>query len=78
MSANNGLDASLLQSPIDQLSNELLADEEYTFRFDASDLMPGPVGAGSFWTEMVNWLSSDKPESEVLSSIEASWPADAE
>ena len=78
VSANNGLDASLLQSPIDQLSNELLADEEYTFRFDASDLMPGPVGAGSFWTEMVNWLSSDKPESEVLSSIEASWPADAE
>lgn len=78
VSANNGLDASLLQSPIDQLSNELLADPAYTFRFDASDLMPGAVGAGSFWSEMVNWIANDKPAAEVLSSIEQSWPADAE
>ena len=78
VSANNGLDASLLTSPIDQLSNELLANEEYTFRFDASDLMPGPVGAGSFWTEMVNWISSDKPAADVLADIEASWPEDTE
>ena len=26
-----------------------------TFRFDGSDLMPGAVGAGSFWTGMVDY-----------------------
>lgn len=27
-----------------------------TFRFDGSDLMPGSVGAGSFWTGMVDFV----------------------
>ena len=27
-----------------------------TFRFDGSDLMPGAVGAGSFWTGMVDYV----------------------
>lgn len=76
VSANSGLDASKLQSPIDQLSNELLASDEYTFRFDASDLMPGPVGAGSFWTEMVNWIANDKSSADALASIEQSWPTE--
>jgi alpha-glucoside transport system substrate-binding protein len=74
VSANTGLDADALASPIDQLSAELLQDPEAVFRFDASDLMPGEVGAGSFWTEMTNWIANDKPDEEVLSSIEASWP----
>ncbi|GAA2721470.1 ABC transporter substrate-binding protein [Cellulomonas aerilata] len=75
VSANSGLDPELLQSPIDRLSNELLASDEYTFRFDASDLMPGPVGAGSFWEGMTNWLSNPSAtEDEVLTFIEGSWP----
>lgn len=75
ISANNGLDTSLLQSPIDQLSVELLTDEEYEFRFDGSDMMPGQVGAGSFWTEMTEWIASDKSDADVLDAIEASWPS---
>ncbi|GIG30387.1 ABC transporter substrate-binding protein [Cellulomonas marina] len=76
VSANSGLDVELLQSPIDRLASEILASDEYTFRFDASDLMPGPVGAGSFWTGMTNWLSDPSTSSEqVLSDIEGSWPA---
>ena len=71
---HSGLDVSNLTNPIDTLSAELLTDEEATFRFDASDLMPGPVGAGSFWTEMTAWIAEDKADAEVLSSIEASWP----
>lgn len=75
LSANKGLDVSLLASPIDQDSAELLADEESVFGFDASDLMPGEVGSGSFWTEMVNWIANDKPNQDVLDAIEASWPS---
>jgi alpha-glucoside transport system substrate-binding protein len=74
VSANTELDPSLLVSPIDQLAAEILADEETVFRFDASDLMPGEVGSGSFWTEMTNWVANDKPDDEVLDAIEASWP----
>lgn len=76
VSANSGLDVTLLQSPIDQLASEILASDDYIFRFDASDLMPGPVGAGSFWTELTAWIANDKPAEEVLAAIEASWPTD--
>jgi alpha-glucoside transport system substrate-binding protein len=74
VSANTGLDVSLLESPIDRLSAELFQDEEAVFRFDASDLMPGEVGAGSFWTEMTNWIANDKADQDVLDAIESSWP----
>lgn len=74
VSSNTGLDPANLESPIDQLSAELFQDEEAIFRFDASDLMPGEVGAGSFWTEMTNWIANDKDDQAVLEAIEASWP----
>ncbi len=46
------------------------------FRFDGSDLMPGAVGAGSFWTGIVEWVSADgKNTDEVLKTIDASWPS---
>ena len=44
-----------------------------TFRFDGSDLMPGAVGAGSFWTGIVDWVSGEDLDS-VLQAIDASWP----
>lgn len=43
-----------------------------TFRFDGSDLMPGGVGAGSFWTGMVDYTGG-KPALEVANEIQASW-----
>jgi len=45
-----------------------------TFRFDGSDLMPGAVGAGSFWTGVTNWVGGASLD-EVLAAIDASWPA---
>jgi len=44
-----------------------------TFRFDGSDLMPGAVGAGSFWTGVTDWVGGASLD-EVLASIDASWP----
>jgi alpha-glucoside transport system substrate-binding protein len=43
-------------------------------RFDASDVMPGAVGAGSFWKEMTNWISGTKDLTTALRDIDASWP----
>jgi alpha-glucoside transport system substrate-binding protein len=68
-------DPSVLPDPIQQLSAELLTDPEATFRFDASDLMPGAVGSGSFWSEMTAWIAEDKADEAVLDAIETSWPA---
>ena len=51
---------------------EILANAT-TFRFDASDLMPGAVGAGSFWTGMVDYVGG-KSAQEVADAIQASWP----
>ncbi|MFS0704682.1 ABC transporter substrate-binding protein [Cellulomonas sp. 179-A 9B4 NHS] len=75
ISANNGLDPELLQSSIDQLSFDLLTDESYTFRFDGSDQMPGSIGTGSFWREMVAWISPGQDSQTTLSNIEADWPS---
>jgi alpha-glucoside transport system substrate-binding protein len=43
-----------------------------TFRFDGSDLMPGGVGAGSFWTGMVDYTGG-KDATEVAGAIQDSW-----
>ncbi len=51
---------------------EILANAT-TFRFDGSDLMPGAVGAGTFWTAMVDYVSG-KSAQEVADTVEASWP----
>jgi len=44
--------------------------------FDASDLMPASVGAGTFWTETVNWANNNGSNTDaVLEAIDASWPS---
>lgn len=45
-----------------------------TFRFDGSDLMPGAIGAGAFWTGMVNFVGGASGE-EAATQIENSWQA---
>ena len=74
VSANTGLDVNNLVSPIDKLAGEIFQDPEATFRFDGSDLMPGAVGAGSFWKEATAWITG-KSSKEALDAIEKSWPS---
>ncbi|QWC84289.1 ABC transporter substrate-binding protein [Nocardioidaceae bacterium] len=73
VSANTGLDINLLNSPIDVLSAETLQDPNAVFRFDGSDQMPSAVGAGSFWTQMTDWITG-KSTGDALTQIEESWP----
>jgi alpha-glucoside transport system substrate-binding protein len=44
------------------------------FRFDGSDLMPGAVGTGSFWKEMVAWVGGTEDLDAALKKIDESWP----
>jgi len=48
--------------------------EATTFRFDASDLMPGEIGAGAFWTGMVDYTTGADAE-DVAGAIQGRWDA---
>jgi len=45
-----------------------------TFRIDGSDLMPGAIGAGAFWTGMVDFIGGSSAQ-EVADSIQSAWDA---
>lgn len=47
-----------------------------TVRFDGSDLMPGAVGAGSFWKSMTSYVSGSIDLDTALAEIDASWPTE--
>jgi alpha-glucoside transport system substrate-binding protein len=51
-----------------------LAAAADTVRFDASDLMPGAVGSGSFWKGMTDYFSGAADLDTILKQIDASWP----
>ena len=52
-----------------------IASKATAIGFDASDLMPPAVGAGSFWTGTVDWANANGTNTDaVLQAIDASWP----
>lgn len=51
-----------------------LVGQATSFRFDGSDLMPGAVGAGTFWTGMVDYVSGSAELDTILPEIDVSWP----
>jgi alpha-glucoside transport system substrate-binding protein len=53
-----------------------LVREATSVRFDGSDLMPGEVGAGSFWKGMTDYFSGTVDLDTALSEIDSAWPAD--
>ena len=77
LSAHTGFDTSLYAAPINKILGDTIAAalSANSFRFDASDLMPPEVGAGSFWKEMMN-LAVEGPGyiDTALDTIEKSWP----
>jgi alpha-glucoside transport system substrate-binding protein len=73
LTPHKGVDTSkFVDGPTAKMNDILL--NATTFRFDGSDLMPGGVGAGSFWTGMVDYAGG-ADAAEVASSIQDSWDA---
>lgn len=73
LTPHKGVNTALFGDPTLGQMNEILLNAT-TFRFDASDLMPGGVGAGTFWTGMVDY-SGGKDAAEVAGEIQDSWDA---
>ncbi|MEX2625501.1 MAG: ABC transporter substrate-binding protein, partial [Ilumatobacteraceae bacterium] len=73
LSAAQGQDPSVYNE-LEQSFLEILENSEI-FRFDASDLMPADVGAGSFWTQGVALVNGDATAEEAAAEIQSSWPS---
>ena len=73
LALQNGAKPEMYANPVDGDVGALLA-QSTSFRFDGSDLMPGEVGAGSFWKGATAWASGAKDLDTVLKEIDASWP----
>ena len=73
VSANTGLNADNLVSPIDKLAAETFQDDKAVFRFDGSDQMPAAVGSGAFWKQATAWVIGQDTKTTV-DNIEAAWP----
>src|SRR6195952_4173230 len=74
VSANKGLLLANVKDPINKLSVEVLQDPKAVSRFDASDLMPAAVGAGTEGKQLTNWITG-QDDATTLSTIDSSWPA---
>lgn len=73
LTPHKGVDPSKFSDPTLRKMNEILLSAT-TFRFDGSDLMPGGVGAGTFWTGMVDYTGGKSAEA-VAQEIQKSWDA---
>jgi len=71
LTPHKGANTDMFADPTQKALNDVLLGAT-TFRFDASDLMPGGVGAGSFWTGMVDYAGG-KDAGEVATAIQNSW-----
>lgn len=73
LSAHLGANPELYSSEAAKKQGEILRYAT-TFRFDGSDLMPGKIGAGSFWTGMVDYTGG-KDAKTVAQDIQKTWDA---
>jgi len=73
LTPHKGVNSDVFSDPTLRKMNNILLSAT-TFRFDGSDLMPGAVGAGSFWTGMVDYAGG-KDAQAVADEIQASWDA---
>jgi len=71
LSAHKGVNTDVYNSQANKDLGQILLNAT-TFRFDGSDLMPGPIGAGAFWTGMVDYVNG-KSAQEVADQIQAAW-----
>jgi alpha-glucoside transport system substrate-binding protein len=72
ISPHQQVDLAVYPDEVARRQAEILANAD-VIRFDGSDMMPGAVGTGSFWTGVTDYVGGTDVET-VLADIEASWP----
>ena len=71
LTPHKGVNPEVFSSEVSAKMNDILLNAD-TFRFDGSDLMPGAIGAGVFWTGMVDYAGG-KDAAAVAASIQDTW-----
>lgn len=71
LTAHAGVNTGLYNTDSERAMGEILQGAT-TFRFDGSDLMPGEIGAGAFWTGMVDYTTGASAE-DVTAAIQSRW-----
>ena len=71
LTPHKGVNLQAYQTETDRKMGKIMLNAD-TFRFDGSDLMPGAVGAGTFWTGMVDY-SGGKSAKSVANEVQKSW-----
>lgn len=76
---SGGVVAPMNDAPLDWYQSESdrrmaqLVQDASTLRFDGSDLMPGKVGAGTFWKGMTDYVSGTATLDQALEQIQSGW-----
>ncbi len=73
LTPHSGVNLDVFSDDSLRAMNQILLDAT-TFRFDASDVMPGEIGAGAFWTGMVDFVTG-APAQDVADAIQNRWDA---
>ncbi len=73
LSPNKNVDTSNYPDKLTQTFGAILAKGK-PVRFDASDLMPGAVGADSFWSAAVDITTGAKTVDQAFADVEGTWP----
>jgi len=74
LSAHNSFPTTQYDSPFQTIAQKAVSSSK-VFGFDASDQMPGAVGAGTEWTNLTQWTAGQESLDDALKAIDASWPA---
>jgi alpha-glucoside transport system substrate-binding protein len=67
----NAVNPAVFPTDAQRAMNDILLGAT-TFRFDGSDLMPGEIGAGAFWTGMVDYVTG-ADAADVAQAIQDRW-----
>lgn len=71
LSAHQQVSLDVYPNQVMKRQAEILANAK-VLRFDGSDMMPGAVGTGTFWTGIVDYLGGEDVDT-VLKAIDESW-----
>ncbi|HEX9859539.1 MAG TPA: alpha-glucoside ABC transporter substrate-binding protein, partial [Paracoccaceae bacterium] len=71
LTPHKGVNTETYGDPTLKKMGDILLEAD-TFRFDGSDLMPGAIGAGVFWTGMVDYTGG-KDAAAVAADIQKTW-----
>lgn len=71
LTPHTGANLEAYSTDVLRKQGEILVNAD-TFGFDGSDLMPGAIGAGAFWTGMVDYVNGASVD-DITEAVQTAW-----